>query len=186
MAKNDSHPSGLVWKGADYTRVPEGRYQAVAIRSQGPEWIRRFARWSMLVEFELLDDGSRVCGFYNFGNDRAGWKIARGGNYFKAWTLANGELPCKGQAMSPEIFMEGQVFTVEVKDSRRNADETEKADPEMYSKVVGIISVDSKPNLESGISQSEIKNQKSTNQAINQSGLASSEKLTSFASAGRR
>jgi hypothetical protein len=40
----------------------------------------------------------------------------RRGNYSKAWTLANGELPRKGQLMSPDVFLEGQIFMVEVKD----------------------------------------------------------------------
>src|ERR1700740_892591 len=56
MAKNEARPPALVWKGANYARVPEGRYQAVAVRHQGPEWIRPFARWSLLMEFQLLDD----------------------------------------------------------------------------------------------------------------------------------
>jgi hypothetical protein len=72
------------------------------------------------VEFELLDDGALVCAFYNFGSNRGGPEVMRRGNYFKAWTLANGELPRKGQQMSPEVFLEGQIFTVEVKDSRND------------------------------------------------------------------
>jgi hypothetical protein len=47
------------------------------------------------VEFALVDDGSLVCAFYNFGNDPSGPKILRRGNCFKAWTQANGELPRK-------------------------------------------------------------------------------------------
>ena len=58
-----------------------------------------------------------------------GPKIARGGNYFKAWTLANGEFPRKGQPMSPEVFQEGQIYTVEVKDSRQKFERGEKLMP---------------------------------------------------------
>lgn len=193
MAKNEARPPALVWKGANYARVPEGRYQAVAVRHQGPEWIRPFARWSLLMEFQLLDDSAaKVCAFYNFGNNRNALKIGRRGNYFKAWTLANGELPRKGQEMSPDVFMEGQVFTLEVKDSRRNSTEKDKADAEVYSVVTEIISVERpslhSPNLES-INQksfnqeSEIK--QSPNQAINQSGWPAcgkgEKRLASFA-----
>jgi hypothetical protein len=39
-------------------------------------------------------------------------------------------------------FSKGQVFTVEVKDSRRDAAETEKADAEIYSKVTAVLNVD--------------------------------------------
>jgi hypothetical protein len=177
MAKQGSSPPIPVWRGADYVRVPAGRYQAIAIRHQGPEWVRPFSRWSLLVEFELLDDGARVCAFFNFGNNRESPEIMRRGNYFKAWTVANGELPRKGQQMSPDVFLEGQVFTVEVKDSRHDSAEKEKSDAEVYSKVTAILAVDSRAaitnalirNHESGIMQSP-------NQAINQSGLASTAK----------
>jgi hypothetical protein len=177
MAKQGSLPPVPIWRGADYARVSAGSYQAIAIRHQGPEWIRPFSRWSLLVEFELLDDGALVCAFYNFGSNRGGPEVMRRGNYFKAWTLANGELPRKGQLMSPDVFLDGQIFTVEVKDSRKDPAETEKADAEIYSKVTAILNVNAcaaitNPlirNHESGIMQSP-------NQAINQSGLASTAK----------
>jgi len=181
MAKNKARPQMPVWNGADYVRVPEGRYQAVATRFQGPEWTFTFRRWSLLVEFELLCESKRVCAFYNFGENRTKPKITRRGNYFKAWTLANGELPRKGQRPSPDVFLEGQIFTVEVRDSRRNEKQADKAEAEVYSKVTEIVSVDRRsldsPNHESFNQKS--KNQESRitqshNQAINQSGLASS------------
>lgn len=194
MAKNESRTPVPIWTGADYARVPEGRYQAIAVRHQGPDWTRKFQRWSMLVEFELLDDGARVCAFYNFGNDRNAAQVLRRGNYFKAWTLANGEMPRKGQPMSPDVFLDGQVYTVEVRDNRRDAAEKEKADAEIYSVVSEIIAVDrpaptrNQESLNQLIRESEIK--QSPNQAINQSGLAStrarSQKAASFALAGRR
>ena len=193
MAKNEARPPALVWQGASYARVSEGRYQAVAVRHQGPEWIRPFVRWSLLVEFELLDDSAaKVCAFYNFGNDKHRPKIGRRSNYFKAWTLANGELPRKGQVMSPDVFMEGQVFTIEVKDSTRNSSEEDKTAAEIYSRVVEIVSVDRAAlpahNPESINQKSRI--MQPTNQAINQSGWPAREEYgqrsTSFASAGRR
>src|SRR5215831_335607 len=100
MAKRESRAPrapALTWEGLSYVRVPPGRYEAVATRHQGPEWVFAYSRWSLLVELELLDDGSRVCAFYNFGKNRKHATIARKGNYFKAWTLANGELPFKGE-----------------------------------------------------------------------------------------
>ena len=72
MVKQGSPPPVPVWRGADYARVTAGRYQAIATRHKGPEWVRPFSRWSLLVEFELLDDGARVCAFYNFGSNREG------------------------------------------------------------------------------------------------------------------
>ena len=158
--------------GASYVRVQEGRYQAVATRHQGPEWVRAYSRWSLLVEFELLDDGSRVCTFYNFGEDRRKPTIFRQGRFRKEWTRANSDAPRKGEDMTPDVFLEGQVFTVQVRDCRRDAKERTKADAEVYSVVSEIVSVahpslhspnQKSINQESGITQS-------TNQAINQSG----------------
>ena len=126
MAKNTSaSSSGL--EGADYARVSEGHHQAIAIRSQGPDWVRAFARWSLLVEFELWRWNSclRVL---QFGTDRAGPKIGRRGNYFKAWTLANGEFPRKGRPMSPAVSKRGRFSSSRFKDSRRNSTEDEKRD----------------------------------------------------------
>lgn len=193
MANDQARPSPvLVWEGADYARLREGRYQAVAVRHQGPEWIKTFQRWSLLVEFELLADGKRVCAFYNCGNDPKGPQVLRRGNYRKAWTLANGELPRNGQPMSPDVFLESQIFTVEVKDSRRNSAERDKADAEIYSVVAEIVAVDrnspAAPNQKSLNQESE--NKQSPNQAINQSGWPargrSEKRPASFALAGRR
>lgn len=142
MAKNRTSSPTPVWNGPSYALVPEGCYQAGAVRYQGPEWVRAYRRWSLLVEFELLDDGSLVCAFYNFGDNPSNPKVFRGGNYFKAWTLANGELPRKNQAMSPEVFLDGQLYTVEVKNRQKNAEGKSKSDAEIYSVVAGIIEVD--------------------------------------------
>jgi len=72
--------------------------------------------------------------------------------------------------------MEGQVFTLEVKDSRRNSAEKQKADAEVYSVVAEIVSVNRNiaerpslhsPNHESFNHESEIRNhpiKQSTNQ----------------------
>jgi len=162
MAKRESRrresPPVPIWDGCDYMRVPEGHYQAVAVRWQGPEWVRMYSRWSLLVEFELLDDGSRVCAFYNFGNDPSRSKILRRGNYFKAWTLANGEPPRKRQPMSPDVFREGQIYTIDIRDNLRDSTEKEKVDAEIYSVVRAIVDVQrNSPNT-------PIRNQKSINQ----------------------
>jgi hypothetical protein len=173
MVNGKAGPPVPVWTGISYTRVAEGRYQAIAVRHQGPEWVRAFLRWSLLVEFELLDDGSRICVFYNMGNDPKGPTAARRGKFFAAWTQANGEMPRKGERMAPDVFLEGQVYTVEVKDCRRNAREQEKANAEIYSVVTEIVSVARAPILNHSIRNQESHNQpitQSTNHAINQSG----------------
>ena len=191
MANGKAGPPVPVWNGISYTRVAEGRYQAIVVRHQGPEWVRAFLRWSLLVEFELLDDGSRICVFYNMGNDPKGPAAARRGKYFAAWTQANGEMPRKGERMTPDVFLEGQVYTVEVKGCRRNAKEQEKADAEIYSVVSEIVSVTRSPILNHSIRNQESSNHpimQSTNQV--QASACNSALVDSaaskFASAGRR
>ena len=162
-----------VWEGAEYPRVSEGRYSAVASRIQGPEWIRRYGRWSLMVEFELLSerDSVRVCIFFNMGANRDQPKAGRHSRYFKAWTLANGGLPCRGQAMDPEVFLEGQVYEIEVSNSCRDSEERQKTDAEVYSRVTAILS-SAHPNRQSPHHESlnqESRITQSPNQAINQS-----------------
>jgi len=48
-----------IWDGGEYSRVLPGRYSAVATRVLGPAWVRRFQRWSLMVEFELLGEDAR-------------------------------------------------------------------------------------------------------------------------------
>jgi hypothetical protein len=162
-----------VWEGAEYTRVAEGRYSAVASRFQGPEWVRRYGRWSLMVEFELLSerDSVRVCIFFNMGTNREQPKAGRHSRYFKAWTIANGCLPKRGQAMDPEVFLDGQVYEIEVCDSCRDSEERQKTDAEVYSRVTAMLSAAHpnrrSPHRESANQESRIT--QSPNQPINQS-----------------
>jgi hypothetical protein len=189
MAKSTAAPAGPTWDGVTYPRVSAGRYSAVAVRIQGPEWIHRYSRWSLLVEFELLGESESVlvCAFFNMGSDRRKAKVGRHSRYFKAWTIANGGLPLRGQQMDPGVFLEEQVFLLEVADSKTDSEERQKTDAEIYSRVTALISAERARqqsfNQESRITQSP-------NQAINQSSRPVSEtvrlKVVKFASAGRR
>jgi hypothetical protein len=75
--------------------------------------------------------------------------------------------------MSPDIFLEGQFFTVTIEDATLDSDKAIKSDAEVYSRITAFHSVD-RPSImnlsirdhESGITQS-------TNQVINQSRLPS-------------
>ena len=133
-----------IWNGAEYKRVQPGRYSAVVVRVQGPEWVRSYRRWSLLVEFELLGDSEtvRICAFFNMGSDRSRPTPGRQSRFFKAWVIANGELPRKRQAMDPKIFMDGQVYRIEVEDCTAASDESEKPAGEIYSKVTKVLSAD--------------------------------------------
>jgi hypothetical protein len=154
------------WEGVTYSRVPPGIYSAVAVRVQGPVWLK-YGRWSALVEFELLGetDTVRVCAFFPMGNHPTRTTIGRHSNYFQAWAIANGELPRQGQVLELEVFLEGQVFEIEVDDNRVDSAGLEKTDAEVYSVVRRVLSA-TRPNLP--IRNQSIKNQ--PNHAISQSG----------------
>src|SRR5215472_2278539 len=104
----------LTWCGYDYVRVAPGPYLATAVRYQGPDWVRAFGRWGLLIEFELVS-GMTVCAFYNLGRNQEAPQIARRGKYFRHWSLANGSEPGQGERMSPEVFL-SRSFAVEVQD----------------------------------------------------------------------
>jgi hypothetical protein len=185
---------GPVWEGKTYQRIAPGRYAACATRVQGPEWVRRFKRWSIIVEFELLGEmeATRVCLFCNMGN-KAEPAVGRHSKYFKSWTIVNGEMPHKGQRMTPEVFLEGQVYEIEVDDCGKDMNEEPKSDAEIYSVVTRIVSANraNRPILNPLIRNHESSNhaiKQSTNQVGQQVGTrkVSSNNVTSFASAGRR
>lgn len=145
-ATNPSTPATtLTWTGPSYPHVPAGRYSAVAARAQGPEWCKAYRRWSLLIEFELIAEPVRLAAFFNLGNVKERCQIRRHSNYFKAWTLANGAPPMKGQSMGPDVFLQNQVFTVEVVDSGNESKDRPKSIEEMYSKVKQIIRVEYAP-----------------------------------------
>lgn len=166
------------WDGPEYARVSPGRYDAVATRFQGPEWVRRYRRWSLMVEFELLCESKRVCAFFNMGTNPERPHAGPQSRYFRAWTLANGERPRKKQKLDPGVFVDGQIFKVEVEDSRADAEGKQKDEALIYSRVATVLSAelrnqDNQPitqsdqstdswNHESEIMQS--RNQESTNQ----------------------
>jgi hypothetical protein len=133
--------AGLVWRRPDYPVLSAGRYTVRAVRFQGPEWVRSFHRWSLRLEFALVHEPISVSAFFNFGNDPNGCRIGRQSRFYKAWVIANGEHPRKGQQMTPEVFLDGQFFEVEVESSRCDADGETKHEAEVYSKVTRILSV---------------------------------------------
>lgn len=133
-----------VWDGAEYQRIPPGRNNAVAVRVQGPEWVYAYKRWSLMVEFELLGESPmvRVCAFFNMGRDERKPKAGRRSRYYAAWTIANGEPPRKKQAMDPKVFVQGQVYLIEVADCAKDSENEAKPECQVYSRVTKILSVE--------------------------------------------
>jgi hypothetical protein len=132
----------LVWEGPSYPHIAAGTYTAVAVRAKGPEWCKRYQRWSLLIEFELLAEPVRLAAFFNMGNNPQRCEVKRHSNFFKAWAVANGALPEKHQQMTPDVFFDGQVFIVEVADTGDDPKNRPKTDAERYSRVKEVISVE--------------------------------------------
>jgi hypothetical protein len=187
------------WDGPEYARVTPGRYSAVATRVKGPTWVRRYQRWSCAIEFSLLAEDKRVCAFFNMGSDPQRPHAGPQSRYFRAWSLANGELPRHKQGLDPAVFLDGQVFEIEVADCGTDAEGLKKADALVYSRATAILSAERRVgistintitqsaqsprsraseslNHESGITQS--RNQESPNQ------VGQGEKTRSKASPG--
>jgi len=140
MASKDG--PGLVWEGADIPRISPGDYQAVCIGWQGPEWCRAFRRWSLRLEFALVEDGTAISGFFNFGDDPVK-APGRRSRFYAAWCLANGELPRRGQKMHYDTFTgEGLLYLVRVEDAAKDGYGELKPDALIYSRVTEILRVE--------------------------------------------
>lgn len=135
-------PPALIWRGTEYPRMEPGIYQVRGVSYQGPEWLRTYQRWALRVEFELVTEPGRASAFPNFGTDPREPRVGRQSKYWKEWVKANGELPRKGQEMTPDIFLEGQFFTVAIEDATVDSDRAIKSDAEVYSKITKFHSVD--------------------------------------------
>jgi hypothetical protein len=131
----------MIWTGANYPRIDPGTYSAVCTGWQGPHWLRRFGRWGIRIEFSTLSGDGPVSLFLNLGNNPQMPNPARESHYFKYWVLANGELPRRGQSMSPDVFRGELIFDIRVEDAVNRADKTAKRADEIYSRVIDITSV---------------------------------------------
>jgi hypothetical protein len=144
MASESQDSPRFIWQGVDLPRINPGDYKAVCSGWQGPAWLRFYKRWSLRLEFSLLDDGSLVSYFIGMGEDpKRAMPQGRRSNFYAAWTLANGEAPRKGQEMSLDAFKEpGLLYLVRVADSVKDGKDEEKPDAMRYSKVTKILNVE--------------------------------------------
>lgn len=134
---------GLVWQGAEYPCISPGRYQVRGAKIHGPQWVRRYRRWSLRIEFDLVNEPGNVSMFFNLGTDPEHPKPpGRHSKYWRAWTLANGEPPHRGEKMTPDRFLEGQFFYVMVGYVKQRDDGQVKDQAELYSVVTEILSVE--------------------------------------------
>lgn len=123
-----------VWEGKEYQRHDQGERLIRVVEIQGPEWVRRYHRWSVRLESALTDEPGVVSYFMNMGNNPEAPWAGRHSNYYKAWTLANGGPPRRGEAMDPDIFL-GKFFRALIEDCKKDSSDKEKADGEVYSHI---------------------------------------------------
>ncbi len=102
-----------------------------------------FRRWSFILVFSLLDDGTLVCNFLNFGNQKTPQLPGQRSRFYKEWSLANGGQPRKGEAMSFDVFTDPElIYTVRVADCVKDSNGALKEDALVYSRVEEILKVE--------------------------------------------
>lgn len=164
------------WDGPEYARVPPGRYEAVAIRVQGPAWVRRYRRWSLMIEFELFSESKSACAFFNMGTNAEKPHAGPQSRYFHAWCMANGQRPTKGQKLDPRVFLDGQVYVVEIEDSQSDAEGAQKDESQVYSRVKSVLSAElrDQPNQVIRTINQSGQSTNQPNQVIHDSGIMQS------------
>ncbi|MFZ0662426.1 MAG: hypothetical protein WAM66_07025 [Acidobacteriaceae bacterium] len=84
--------------------------------------------------------------------------------------MANGQRPTKGQKLDPSVFMDGQVYLLEVEDSQANTEGQQKDESLIYSRVKAVLSAELSNQPNQVVTQSA----QSTNQVIHDSGIMQS------------
>lgn len=120
----------------DYEYLPEGTYQAVAIRHEISEY---FGNRKLYLWFQIIDGvhaGKELFMPFNFP-----LKISRNSKYFKSWLVANkGIRPAQNNCLSRKIFMK-KVFTVKTKTVIKGSEGSSLSVEERYSIVDKLIEV---------------------------------------------
>lgn len=122
---------------AAYQWHPPGIYKARCTTVSPIYRDPRFRRWIVRLGFVLLPDGGRVSAFLGLGNGEKP-KIARGSEYRRAWIIAHGEKPRRGDRMAKSVFLD-KIFEVRIEDIKRRHDGRDHPEPEIYSRVAEII-----------------------------------------------
>jgi hypothetical protein len=87
--KKEKQAFSWVWDGVPFARVRPGIYDAVGVNVQGPDFVRRYQRWSVRIGFQLLAEEVEVSAYFNFGRGETP-RFLRAGRFVEAWTIANG------------------------------------------------------------------------------------------------
>lgn len=123
-----------------YPRVTAGDYLMRCIEAKpyrDPGFNRHVCR--LAFSSPLVHEGITIYAFMNLGNGKR--CPGRRSRYWKAWTMANGNPPRRGQKMTPRVFMH-KWFKVSVRDVTHDADQKPHGAAAVYSKVHAILELD--------------------------------------------
>ena len=96
----------------------------------------------MRLDFWIHAEELELAMFLNFGKLSPGKAPGPLSKYFQSWVFVNQGLPRKGDRISPEIFVEpGLLYTVEVRDTKKDSRNQDKPDFAIYSRVEQIVGV---------------------------------------------
>lgn len=129
---------GPICESDPYPRYAPGEYEVRCIEAKcyrDPRFKRLVCRLKCLL---MLDPEREVFGFLNLGTE-AKPKAGRGSKYWRAWVIANGELPRKRQVLSVRAFVD-KNFLVRIGDVEKRMDGGEQSELEKYSVIQEIIS----------------------------------------------
>jgi hypothetical protein len=79
----------------------------------------------------MNDPEREIYGFLNLGTE-AKPTAGRGSKYWRAWVIANGELPRKRQVLSVRTFV-NKIFQVQIGDVEKRMDGSAQSELEKYS-----------------------------------------------------
>jgi len=132
--------SAPIWEGKEYPRLDPGKYLVRGAEVAGPVWVNQYRRWCVRVQFHLMEEPGEVSAFFNLGNDPKGPRVGRQSKFYKAWKMANGGPPSRGEEMSPDIFLD-KMMVVSVDDCDLDSEGATKDDDDIYSKITAFHSL---------------------------------------------
>jgi len=122
----------------DYpARVEAGPYEARCIDAPPAYFDAGFRRWVQALTFELHPNLEVLHAFLNLGTGKQPHAGQRS-NYFKAWVIAKGRPPRRGDRMTADVFL-NQLFEVDVSDVSTDCEGLDKAEPLIYSRVSRVV-----------------------------------------------
>lgn len=133
--KNKSKNQDPVFAGG-YESIPEGIYQATAIRHEYSEY---YGRRKLYLWFQIVNgsyDGKQL--FISFNIEK---RIVQSSKYYKARLIASkGHKPKRNDRMSPKVF-KGKLFTIKVRTVSKGFNGNIFSPDECYSVVDELIEV---------------------------------------------